>query len=47
MKYNHELEVHFVHGSGAYDSAVAMTDVLKMLSKPEVFSGEAKEWTKL
>ena len=30
-----DFEVHFVHGSGAYDSALVMTDVLKLLSKPE------------
>ena len=42
MKF--DFEVHFVHGSGAYDSALVMTDVLKLLSKPQAFSGEEKDW---
>ena len=43
-KFIDDLEVHFVHGSGAYDSALVMTDVLKLLSKPQAFSGEEKDW---
>ena len=44
QKFIDDLEVHFVHGSGAYDSALVMTDVLKLLSKPQAFSGEEKDW---
>ena len=43
-KFIDDLEVHFVHGSGAYDSALVMTDVLKLLSKPQAFSSEEKDW---
>ena len=44
VNYNYELEVHFVHGNGAYDSALVMTDVLRLLSKPQAFSGEENDW---
>ena len=44
LKFRFDFEVHFVHGSGAYDSALVMTDVLKLLSKPQAFSGEEKDW---
>ena len=35
------FEVYILHGSGAL---FAMTEILKLLSKPQPFSGEEKDW---
>ena len=41
MKLYIDFVVYILHGSGAKFS---MTEVLKLLSKPQAFSGEEKDW---